>query len=398
MQIKITSQEYQQRLDKVRAVLNEKGMDALCVFNCTSILYLTGFRHSPTERPVVLVVPAEGEPGLLIPLLEIEHLPIRVPWLKTLEVFPEYPDLRHPLTYLKDLLDRMGLGSKRLAADASGYGGFGYRGPTLQDLLGGAEIELVPFLIESMRIIKSPAEIELVRNAVPFGDIVHRIIQDTIEPGRSEIEISLYACAEGTARMMRELHDAGIEYVGVDNGSIPAIGGLISGPTTGLPHPLDTNRPIEAGDVIIGWAGGTLDGYGSELERTMILGEPTSEQRRLFQIMLDAQQLAIDTIRPGIPCSAVDKAVRNYAEEMGVTSMLRHHSGHGKGLEIHEMPFFDQGDDTILQPGMLLSCEPGFYMPGVAGYRHSDTIVVTEDGREVLTHYPRELEELVIPV
>lgn len=173
----------------------------------------------------------------------------------------------------------------------------------------------------------------------------------------------------------------------------------MAGPATGLPHPLDSNRPIEAGDVIISWSGGLiLDGHSSELERTMILGEPTAEQRRLFNIMAGAQQAAIDAIRPGAPCSAVDWAAYNYAEKMGVLHMRRHHSGHGRGYQGHEMPFFDLGDNTILQPGMVMSVEPGFYAPGVAGYRHSDTIVVTETGCEVLTNYPRELDALIIPV
>jgi Xaa-Pro aminopeptidase len=396
--ISLSTDEYHRRIDRVKKTLNERERDALCLFNSVSILYLTGFRHTPTERPVVLIVPAEGDPGLLIPQLEVDHVPVRVPWLERVQVYPEYPDLRHPLEYLKDLLGDMKLSGARLAADASGYSAPGYRGPTLADLLDGAEVDLWPHLVESMRVIKSPEEIELVRNSVPFGNTVHRIIQDSIKPGRSEIEISLFACAEGTARMFATLAEMGVEYVGQDNGSIPAIGGLVSGPVTGLPHPLDTNRPIEAGDVIIGWSGGAnFDGYSSELERTMILGEPTEEQRRLFNIMLEAQQVALDTIQPGIPASDVDKAVRDYAEEAGVSDMLRHHSGHGKGLQIHEMPFFDQGDNTLLRPGMLMSCEPGFYRPGCAGFRHSDTVLITEDGCEVLTNYPRDLEELVIP-
>jgi Xaa-Pro aminopeptidase len=396
--INLSVEEYQQRLNRVRETLKEKERDALCILNSVSILYLTGFRHTPTERPVVLVVPAEGEPGLLIPHLEAEHVPIRVPWLETMVVYPEYPDLRHPMAYLKDLITKMGLIGNGWVADAAGYAAPGYRGPSLGDVLNVDEIEVWPHLIESMRLIKSNEEIALIRNAVPFGDIVHRIIQETIEPGRSEIEVSLYACAEGTAQMLKQLTDMGVEYVGQDNGSIPAIGGLIAGPATALPHPLDSNRPMEAGDVIIGWAGGTLDGYSSELERTMILGAPTDEQRRIFQIMLEAQQLAIDTIRPGVPCSRVDQAVRDYAEEVGASEMLRHHTGHGKGLQIHEGPFFDRGDHTILEPGMVLSCEPGFYVPGFAGFRHSETIVVTETGCDVLTGYPRELEDLVIPV
>ena len=401
MTIRVTlpTDEYFGRLAKVRAALRAKGRDALCLFSTTSILYLTGFRHSPTERPVVLIVPADGEPGLLIPQLEEEHLPIRVPWLKIMQVYPEYPDLRHPFDYLRDLLDRMGLSRARLAAESSGYGAPGYRGPSLSQVCGGADIELWPHFIEELRMIKSAAEIELIRNSVLFGNLQNHYIQDVTQPGMTEIEISLMANVEGVKLAFAELKKLGIEYVGQDNGSIPVPGGLVAGPATGLPHPLDSNRPIEAGDVIISWSGGLiLDGHSSELERTMILGEPTAEQRRLFNIMLGAQGAAIETIRPGIPCSAVDQTAYDYAARMGVLHMRRHHSGHGRGYQGHEMPFFDRGDNTILRPGMVMSVEPGFYTPGVAGYRHSDTIVVTEDGCEVLTNYPCELDELIIPV
>ena len=398
MRVTLPTEEYFGRLDKVRAALRDKGRDALCLFGSTSILYLTGFRHSPTERPVVLVMPAEGEPGLLIPQLEEEHLPLRVPWLKTVQVYPEYPDVRHPLEYLKDLLARMGLSEPPAGGGISGYGAPGYRGPSLAGLLG-AEIELWPHFIEELRVIKSEAEIELIRNSVMFGNMQNRYIQDITQPGMSEIEISLMANAEGVKMAFAELKKMGIEYVGQDNGSIPVPGGLMAGPATGLPHPLDSNRPIEAGDVIISWSGGLiLDGHSSELERTMILGEPTAEQRRLFNIMKGAQQAAFDAIRPGVPCSTVDEAAYRYAEKMGVLHMRQHHTGHGRGYQGHEMPFFDLGDKTILRPGMVLSVEPGFYTPGVAGYRHSDTIVVTETGCDVVTNYPRELDELIIPV
>jgi Xaa-Pro aminopeptidase len=399
MRLTLPPGEHPARIDKVRAALRQQGRDAMILSSVVSILYLTGFRHSPTERPVVLVVPADGEPGILIPQLEQEHLPVRVPWLKMVQIYPEYPDLRHPFDYLKDLLARMGLASGRLAADSSGYGAPGYRGPALKDLLGGAEIALWPHLVEELRLIKSPAEIELIRSSVVFGNLQHRFIQDIIQPGKTEIELSLIACAEGVKMMFDELKRLGLEYVGQDNGSIPVPGGLIAGPASGLPHPLDSNRPIEAGDVIISWSGGAvLDGHTSELERTMILGAPTAEQRRLFGIMLAAQDIAFSMIRPGAPCSVVDQAVYDYAEKMGALHMRRHHSGHGRGYQGHEAPFFDRGDNTILRPGMVLSVEPGFYVPGVAGFRHSDTIVVTESGCEILTNYPRSLEELTIPV
>ncbi len=398
MMIELPPEEYTARLDRVREALRDAERDALCLFSAVSILYLTGFRHSPSERPVVLLVPAEGEPGILVPELEEAHLPIRVPWLKTVQVYPEYPDLRHPFEYLFELITRMGLSPDRLAADSLSYGAPGYRGPSLSDVLGGIEIATWPYLIEEMRMIKSPAEIQLIRNSVIFGNMQHRFIQDIIASGKTEIEVSLVACAEGVSMMFDELTKLGIDYIGQDNGSIPVPGGLIAGPTSALPHPLDTNRPMEEGDVIISWSGGAiLDGHSSELERTMILGTPTAEQRRLFDIMCKAQDIAFEMIRPGIPCSTVDQAVYDFAENMGVLHMRHHHTGHGRGYEGHEMPFFDRGDDTILQPGMVMSVEPGFYAPDIGGFRHSDTIVVTNTGCNILTNYPRSLDELTIP-
>ena len=128
-----------------------------------------------------------------------------------------------------------------------------------------------------------------------------------------------------------------------------------------------------------------------------VVGVYHDEQRRLFNVMLEAQNVAFATIRAGIPCSDVDEAVYAYAEKVGANHMRRHHSGHGRGLQGHEMPFFDRGDRTVLQPGMVMSVEPGFYVPGFAGFRHSDTILVTEAGCEVLTTYPRDLDDLTIP-
>ena len=128
----------------------------------------------------------------------------------------------------------------------------------------------------------------------------------------------------------------------------------------------------------------------------MIVGKPTEEQVKFFKLMLRAQETALEKIRPGVRCSDVDRAVRKFFKEQGIMQYWRHHTGHGLGLEVHEAPFFDIGDNRVLKPGMVMSVEPGIYVENLGGFRHSDTIVVTEDGYEVLTIYPRELEELII--
>ncbi|MCW5849490.1 MAG: aminopeptidase P family protein [Anaerolineae bacterium] len=172
--------------------------------------------------------------------------------------------------------------------------------------------------------------------------------------------------------------------------------GLWGGLKTALPHPIDDATPLQRGDVLIPWGSGQLGGYHSELERTMILGRPTDAQRTFFGHMLEVQQIALDAIQPGIPCSEVNNKVRAYLRQHDLEPYVRHHSGHGLGMEIHEAPFLDSGDHTLLQPGMAFSCEPGLYVPGLGGFRHSETVVVTQTGREILTNYPRDLESLTI--
>jgi Xaa-Pro aminopeptidase len=130
----------------------------------------------------------------------------------------------------------------------------------------------------------------------------------------------------------------------------------------------------------------------------MIMGEPSAEQEKYFNLMLAAQTLAIETIRPGIPCSAVDSAVRDFFTEHDLWSFWRHHTGHAKSTQVHEAPFLDIGDERTIEVGMVFTVEPGIYINGFAGFRHSDTVAVTPDGVEFLTYYPRDLERLTIPV
>jgi Xaa-Pro dipeptidase len=129
----------------------------------------------------------------------------------------------------------------------------------------------------------------------------------------------------------------------------------------------------------------------------MFLGEPDAARRTAFEHACALQEAGIAAIAPGRPCHEVDRAVRAEAARRGVADALRHHAGHSLGLEIHEPPYLDLGDATLLEPGMVLSVEPGLYVSGLGGFRHSDTVLVTETGHEVLSAYPRDLEALVVP-
>jgi Xaa-Pro aminopeptidase len=138
-------------------------------------------------------------------------------------------------------------------------------------------------------------------------------------------------------------------------------------------------------------------GYLSELERTMVIGEPSAEQREMFDHMVALQDTAFAEIKPGARCSDVDRAVRGYYDKHDLWDYWKHHVGHCIGLRYHEGPFLDIGDDTEIKPGMVFTVEPGLYAAGLGGFRHSDTVAVTDDGIEFLTYYPRDLESLTLP-
>jgi Xaa-Pro dipeptidase len=130
----------------------------------------------------------------------------------------------------------------------------------------------------------------------------------------------------------------------------------------------------------------------------MIIGPASDEQQRFFEHMKAVQEVAFGALRPGAKCSDVDHAVRHYYKAHDLMHYWKHHSGHSIGLRYHEGPFLDSGDHTVLQPGMVLTVEPGLYVAGLGGFRHSDTVVITDDGLELITYYPRDLESLTIPV
>jgi Xaa-Pro aminopeptidase len=389
--------EYAQRLTRVREGLSARKLDALIVFNSPRIAYLSGFTHVSTERPMALVVPLDGDLGVLIPRLEREHVQ-KAPSIRHVKDYPEYPSggTQHPMAHLADLLREMGLGGKRLGADRDGYADVnGYTGPRVSQVMETTVVE-APEIIDKLRQVKSPAELALIRESAIWGNLAHRLLQDNMAVGRTEIETSLLATVEATQIMLRTL---GRAYASHGRGirNVPVNASFIAGSNTSLPHGLRSEKGLLPGDAIITGAASNVGGYTSELERTMLVGEPTPEFERYFSAMLVAQEAGFAALRPGHTCAEAEAEVVRAITELGMLELMRHHTGHGIGLEGHEQPFCDLGDDTPIVPGMVFSVEPGLYVPGVAGFRHSDTLIITPDGGELVTFYPRELESLIVP-
>ncbi len=394
-QLSISSAEKAQRVERVREQLGARGFDALVLFHPQRIGYLTNFIFVSTERPMALVVSQRGGLGILIPQLEQDHVK-KAPEIENVVVYPEYPGERHPMHYLRDLLQRAGLLGRKLAADTDGYGDvMGYVGARLSEIDDDGSLTLATDIVDTMRQVKSPAELELVRESCTWGNLAHRLLQKHMAIGKSEIEISLQASSEAILIMLDTL---GAAYASPGRGmrNPPVSAMLIAGANTALPHGMRREGGLKPGDAIITGAGANVGGYQSELERTMIVGEPSREFVEYFEAMLAIQEAGYLALRPGRTCGDVDAEVRGEIERAGLSHLTRHHTGHGMGLEGHESPFLDLGDQTEIQPGMVFSIEPGLYVPGVAGFRHSDTAIVTEDGIELAKYYPRDLASLIV--
>jgi Xaa-Pro aminopeptidase len=393
----IAQAEYDERLLRVRQGLAGRELDAIVLFYPPRIEYLSGFTHVSTERPMALVVPLDGDLGVLIPALEQEHVR-KSPSIQHVKAYPEYPSggTKHPMRHLADLLREMRLAGRRLAADRDGYADInGYVGPSVSQVME-THITEAPEIVDKPRQVKSAAEIALVRESAVWGNLAHRLLQENMAVGRTEIETSLLATSEATHIMLRTL---GRAYASHGRGirNVPVSASFIAGSNTALPHGLRSEKGLLPGDAIITGASANVGGYKSELERTMVVGEPSVEFRRYFEAMLVAQDAGISALRPGRTCAQAEADVVRAVEELGMKELMRHHTGHGIGLEGHEQPFCDLGDETPIEPGMVFSVEPGLYVPGVAGFRHSDTIVITDDGCELVTYYPRDLDSLIVP-
>ena len=388
-------QEMWQRRKNIRTAVESDNLDALCLFSSHQIYYLTGFAFIPTERPMACVFPLSGKPVLFVPRLEQEHAQQQA-FDSEVVAYVEYPDKRHPMKVLGDTIKEMGLEGKRIGVSTDGYGGvYGYEGPKLSEILE-SNVSLAGEIIEKLMRIKSEEEIEMIKESARWGNLAHSLLQRYTKVGLTENEISTRASLEASMEMIGKM---GPDYH-LTSMSGQAAYALFRGQVGGgssVPHAITSNARIQTGDVLVTAASADVGGYGSELERTMIVGDATERQKRLFELMVAVQDLAFETIRPGIRCCDVDDRVRQFYDKHCIKECWRHHTGHNLGSRIHESPFLDIGDTTLIEPGMVFSLEPGIYVPGFAGFRHSDTIVVTEDGVDCITcTYPRDLESLTI--
>lgn len=349
------------RLSHARTAVAQAGVDALLVTPGPDLRWLTGYEALPLERLTCLVLPADGEPFLVAPGLEVPAVNASgVPGLG-IEVLG-WGETENPYDLVAARLgtvSRVGLANRMWAEQVLRF----------RAALPGVEQTLASDVLADLRMRKSPEEVDALRRAGQAIDRVHARMGEFLVPGRTEREAGRLI----GAAILEEGHET-VDFVIVG-----------SGPNGASPHHEVGDRELERGDVVVVDIGGTtVEGYCSDCTRMYTLGEPPAEFRDYFAVLHDAQLAACAHARPGVTAESVDTAARTVIDAAGYGEAFVHRTGHGIGVETHEEPYIVTGNSTVLEPGMAFSIEPGIYLAGRHGARIEDIVVTTGDGIERL--------------
>jgi Xaa-Pro aminopeptidase len=362
------------RLVTAQKATADAGLDALLVTPGADLRYLTGYDAKPLERLTCLVVPARGEPHLVVPALERAAAEAS-PAPRTGVTIVDWPEGGDAFALVRGLLgDALG-GTPRAVGLADKM--WAEQVLTFRDTLPGTDLALAGAVTRALRLRKTPAEVAALRAAGAAIDRVHARMGEWLRPGRTEAEVG------------RDIADAIVDE-GHDSMAFVIVG---SGPNGASPHHAVSDRVIERGDpVVVDIGGVTGHGYYSDSTRTYVAGgTPPADFAAYYAVLAEAQAAGVDAVRPGVSAQAVDAACRDLIAAAGYGEHFIHRTGHGIGLDGHEEPWIIAGNEVTLEPGMAFSVEPGIYLPGRHGARIEDIVAVTDTGVERLNRSPREL-------
>jgi Xaa-Pro dipeptidase len=362
---------YRRKIGQIQARMDEQELDGLLLLDVPNVIYACGFFHVPSERPLGLYIPKNGEPALFVPLLEQENAGDT--WVKDIRTYFEYPGEVHPVEWMVKEA-----GVKRLGIDSLTVEVFNKL---------GAGVFVTP-LVEQMRWVKEPEEIAFVEKASFYADYCLEYVRDhageIIRDGGTELDI-LKACVGATAARMKA--EVG-EIFRLRGGSV--VGTVHSGPRAALPHGSPIERKPQPGEPLIAGIGASVGGYHAESGATFVVGEPKGDVMRCLQAAADCDAAGVKALRVGNTCAAVNEAALGVLREYGLGDAIRHRIGHGMGLQGHEGPWLAPGDNTPLVAGMVFSNEPGIYRPRIDGYRTINSMIVTEGEARVTSRFLAE--------
>jgi Xaa-Pro aminopeptidase len=360
--------DFETRREKVRKAMRKLGVEALLVTDFKNVTYLTGF----TGEDSLLLIREKGE-TLLTDGRFTTQLTQECPDLDLLVRKPGISILQAIIRALKTAeISRLAIESESMTVGME---------DKISDKLPNLAIMPTTGLVEKLRLVKDREEIELIRLAIRQAEKAFGVIRASLKPEMTEKQI----CDELEHQF---------RLFGAKSASFPSIVAL--GSRAALPHATPGNDRLSDSEfLLIDW--GACEGlYHSDLTRTLVAGRIPPKFARVYKTVLDAQRKAIEAIRPGVISQDVDDAARSVIAKAGYGRRFTHGLGHGLGLQVHEGPRLAAKNQTVLKPGMVVTVEPGIYIPGWGGVRIEDDVLVTRSGHEVLTHVPKELDEMII--
>ena len=362
-----TSDDYAARMARVADDALEAGLDGVLVTPGPDLVWLTGYRPTAiTERLTMLVLTPDAPPMLLVPVLERPDaeaaegsVSVRI---------SDWADGTDPYETASRLLRadaRFGISDSAWAMHLLG----------LQTALPDTRYRALSQSLPMMRAVKDANELGRLSMAGAAADATYGEIVKVKFAGRRETEV-----AADLARLLREFGHEQVDFTVVG-----------SGPNGANPHHEAGDRVIEQGDAVVLDFGGLMYGYGSDTTRTVCVGEPSAQVRKIHEIVRRAQQAAFEAVRPGVPCQEIDRVARAVITEAGYGEEFIHRTGHGIGVTTHEPPYMVEGEEQRLRRGMCFSIEPGIYLAGRFGVRIEDIVTVTDGGGERFNQTDRAL-------
>ncbi len=372
-------EELANRLEKVRALMGKEQLDYFVCFDPVNIYYLTNFAFYVHERPFILIICNKGSLKMVVPLLEVAHIRDRVvPELELIE-YNEFPAPEGKNWY--DKYQKIFNTNAIIGIEPS---------MPMEIFQKTPGKKVVSEIIEEVRLIKSDYEIGRLVYASKIVSRGHQKLLKLCKPDVAEFALYQEATSAMTSKIIMDIPNANFKAIETTAAVWPP---SISHEPHLVPNIF---AKMEEGGPHVSIVQARVDGYGAEVERTFFLNSVPDKARKPFEIIMNARNLAYELLKPGIIMSEIDKKVKNFLNKNGYSDYILHRTGHGFGVTSHEAPYIAEGYDRVLEPNMVVSIEPGIYIPGIGGFRHSDTVLITKDGYIKLTIAPEALEELTL--